>query len=371
MTLPHVQTGWNAEPPRSWPMRRSVASVGAIGCTKGGRMEDGARNTVGILQWYGRCIGNHHLGAGAPRRVDFLKGANMSFRRTAIAGLRFDERLRGAGAQVGNDMAFSLALRLRGWTLLYDPLVAVDHYPAPRFDDDSRSHTAFRAHRNAAFNQALIVSETLGRARSLIFLGVGSCRGDASQPRATATRAPDRIWIESVLRVEPQRRSRGPSRAGPQRFYEQTRADDGGLRPRADPGGFARRRASTSLCRYHTGGSSLAVLFLCSATLAQLSRDDTGYDISRRSRHRLGRTDSRQERGRNRSQSSVGRLSACALRGRRGGSCVGRDGHSRISLRSRRSHVKGPGSARASADAFAQCASWARPCPDHNRPPGW
>ena len=126
--------------------------------------------------------GNHHLGAGAPRRVDFLKGANMSFRRTAIAGLRFDERLRGAGAQVGNDMAFSLALRLRGWTLLYDPLVAVDHYPAPRFDDDSRSHTAFRAHRNAAFNQALIVSETLGRARSLIFLVWAVAVGTRANP---------------------------------------------------------------------------------------------------------------------------------------------------------------------------------------------
>ena len=44
---------------------------------------------VGKLQWFGRTIGNHHQGEGPPREVDILKGVNMSFRRTAIAHLRF------------------------------------------------------------------------------------------------------------------------------------------------------------------------------------------------------------------------------------------------------------------------------------------
>src|SRR5687768_14537941 len=39
-----------------------------------------AQSRVGVVRWYGRLVGNHHLGIGGPRRVDLLKGANMSFR---------------------------------------------------------------------------------------------------------------------------------------------------------------------------------------------------------------------------------------------------------------------------------------------------
>lgn len=117
-----------------------------------GRLEDGGRRRVGKVQWFGRIIGNHHLGVGGPRVVDLLKGANMSYRRTAIAGLRFDARLRGQGAQVHNDMAFSMAVKRRGWKLVYDPAVAVDHYLAPRADIDQRGVFHPEATENAAFN---------------------------------------------------------------------------------------------------------------------------------------------------------------------------------------------------------------------------
>ncbi|MBD5655135.1 MAG: glycosyltransferase family 2 protein [Candidatus Eremiobacteraeota bacterium] len=91
-----------------------------------------AAGDVGRLQWFGRTIGNHHRGAGHPGTVDFLKGVNMAFRTEAIRSLRFDERLRGNGAQVHNELGFSLAIRRRGWKLVYDPRVAVDHFPATR-----------------------------------------------------------------------------------------------------------------------------------------------------------------------------------------------------------------------------------------------
>jgi glycosyltransferase involved in cell wall biosynthesis len=92
----------------------------------------GDRRTVGRLLWYGRLVGLHHLGAGHPREVDFLKGANMSYRRAACEGLRFDERLRGTGTEQYNDWVFSLAVGARGWRVLFDPPVAVDHYEAAR-----------------------------------------------------------------------------------------------------------------------------------------------------------------------------------------------------------------------------------------------
>lgn len=124
---------------------------------------------VGKLQWFGRMVGNHHLGTGEPREVDILKGANMSYRRSAISGLRFDKRLQGIGAQVNNDAAFSLSVRRQGWKIIYDPLVAIDHYPAPRLDGDQRSHFDSKSYFNAAYNQSLVMLDNLSKNRSALY----------------------------------------------------------------------------------------------------------------------------------------------------------------------------------------------------------
>lgn len=101
-------------------------------------IEHGTQAVVAKLYAYGRLTGSQHLGTGGPREVDVLKGANMAFRRTALAGLRLDERLRGSGAQMHWELALGLAVKRAGWRLIYDPAVAVDHYPAERFDEDQR-----------------------------------------------------------------------------------------------------------------------------------------------------------------------------------------------------------------------------------------
>lgn len=126
-----------------------------------GGIEDGQRETVGKIQWFGRAIGNHHLGVGRPRPVDVLKGANMSYRIKAVGSLRFDERLRGKGSQIHNDLFFSLSLRRAGWILIYDPDVAVDHYPAQRLDEDKRDTFNAFAHTNIVHNETLALLESL------------------------------------------------------------------------------------------------------------------------------------------------------------------------------------------------------------------
>ncbi|SAL57070.1 glycosyl transferase family protein [Caballeronia peredens] len=126
-----------------------------------GRVLDGSRREVGVIRRTGRIVGNHHLGVGAARDVRMLKGANMSYRRAAVSTLRFDTRLRGAGAQVHNDMAFSMSVRRAGWNVIYDPLVAVDHFPAERFDDDRRDAQTLGALSDAAYNFHLILGEQL------------------------------------------------------------------------------------------------------------------------------------------------------------------------------------------------------------------
>lgn len=136
----------------------------------GTQLENGAREVVGRVQWFGRVIGNHHLGVGEPREVDVIKGVNSSYRRTAINGLRFDERMRGTGAQVHFEIAFSLALKRAGWKLIYEPMVAVDHYPAQRFDEDQRNKFNDIALINAVHNETLALLEHLSPARRVVFL---------------------------------------------------------------------------------------------------------------------------------------------------------------------------------------------------------
>ncbi|THF74909.1 glycosyltransferase family 2 protein [Cohnella fermenti] len=128
------------------------------------------RARVGKVQWFGRVIGNHHLGDGKPRYVDFLKGANMSYRRTAIEGIRFHTGLKGVGAQVNNDMEFSMAVKRAGWKLLYDPLVAIDHYPASRFDEDQRHAFNEIAMHNRVHNETYVLLLNFGALRRMIFM---------------------------------------------------------------------------------------------------------------------------------------------------------------------------------------------------------
>ncbi len=136
----------------------------------GTQLEDGVHEVVGKLQWFGRVIGNHHIGIGKSREVDVLKGVNMCFRQTAIAGLRFDVRMRGMGAQVHFELAFCLALRRAGWKLIYDPIVAVDHHRGKRFDEDRRDRFNSIAVTNAVHNETLALLEYLPTAQRFVFL---------------------------------------------------------------------------------------------------------------------------------------------------------------------------------------------------------
>jgi len=134
------------------------------------QLENGSRQIVGKLQWFGRVIGNHHIGVGEAREVDVLKGVNMSYRRLAMAGLRLDSRLQGTGAQVHYEIGFCLSLRRAGWKLIYDPKVAVDHYPSKRFDSDQRNQFNAVAMTNAVCNETLMLLDHLSLLRRLVFL---------------------------------------------------------------------------------------------------------------------------------------------------------------------------------------------------------
>jgi cellulose synthase/poly-beta-1,6-N-acetylglucosamine synthase-like glycosyltransferase len=135
----------DARPRHDWLARieRHFLSDPRIGAVGGrdrihheGRIEEISVKRVGSVLWYGRQVGNHH--AIAPRQdVQFLKGVNMSFRADAL--LPFEEGLRGMGAQVCNDLEASISVHGRGWRVVWDPEVLVEHYPADRPADDARN----------------------------------------------------------------------------------------------------------------------------------------------------------------------------------------------------------------------------------------
>jgi hypothetical protein len=78
--------------------------------------------------------------------------------------------MRGTGAQVHFEIAFSLTVKRAGWKLIYDPLVAVDHYPAQRFDEDQRNQLNDLAMMNAVHNETLALLEYLSPLQRIVFL---------------------------------------------------------------------------------------------------------------------------------------------------------------------------------------------------------
>jgi cellulose synthase/poly-beta-1,6-N-acetylglucosamine synthase-like glycosyltransferase len=130
----------------------AVGAVGGRDVLSGSSKDERLVSRVGLITRWGRLIGNHHIGTGPAREVTVLKGANMAFRRRALA---IPSHLRGAGAQIHQEVAICLWARKRGWKIIYDPGVVVDHYPAARFDADRRLRPEPIAIKNIAYNYSL------------------------------------------------------------------------------------------------------------------------------------------------------------------------------------------------------------------------
>ncbi|WP_144113624.1 glycosyltransferase family 2 protein [Paraburkholderia sp. BCC1886] len=178
---PH--TDWIARIARAFESDASLGGIGGrdIVHERNGILQ-GQKLRVGLVRWYGRTIGNHHIGHGSAREVQVLKGVNMAWRRAAIGTLRFDARLRGTGAQVHCEMAFSLDVQRRGWTLIYDPSLLVEHFPAQRSDEDQRFTFNDAAFYNASFNLRLIMCEYLTPPGRWAFVAYSTLIGDRADP---------------------------------------------------------------------------------------------------------------------------------------------------------------------------------------------
>jgi hypothetical protein len=118
----------------------------------------------------------------------------MSFRRDLLTNIAFDERLKGDGAQVHSELSLCLSLRRQGWSLLYDPQVAVDHLASWRPGGDQRENPPASAIRDTVHNETLALVEFFGWRRRFLFLvwslliGTRYAPGLAQLPRLVARR---------------------------------------------------------------------------------------------------------------------------------------------------------------------------------------
>lgn len=155
-TIPHPD--WLEKIVKHFEQDTSIGGIGGRDIVHHrGLPVEASKTTVGKITSFGRIIGNHHIGLGEVQKVHILKGANMSFRTEALNGLRFDTNLKGTGAQVHNDMEFSLSVKSNGWNLIYDPQVCVDHFPSERFDEDKRNSFNETAVFNTAHNETYAI----------------------------------------------------------------------------------------------------------------------------------------------------------------------------------------------------------------------
>jgi glycosyltransferase involved in cell wall biosynthesis len=128
---------------------KSVGGVGGRDLVIGA--EGPLSKSVGQFTWFGKPIGNHHLGVGPARDVEVLKGVNMAFRAEALA-LPAAGLLRGDGAQVDFEVVTCAWARWQGWRLIYDPTILVDHEGAPRHGIDQRVQQTRESIYDAAYN---------------------------------------------------------------------------------------------------------------------------------------------------------------------------------------------------------------------------
>jgi len=180
-----IRPGWT-DRIRYHLARPDVAGVGGRDhiIQDGQALDESEKTDVGRLAWFGRVVGNHHVGIGPAREVDVLKGVNMAFRRAVVGRLRFDRRLRRRATFTHWELAFCLALRRAGWKLIYDPMLAVDHYDSPRPASDGRDRHTFSSEttRNAVYNQTLILLEHMSSLRRVAFCAWALLAGTRDAP---------------------------------------------------------------------------------------------------------------------------------------------------------------------------------------------
>lgn len=201
-----VFTDDDAEPAEDWLQRLlALLSQPEVGAAGGRDIVPGQtepqEKDVGRLRWYGKLVGNHHLGSGHARDVDVLKGVNMGYRAECLA-LPRPGLLRGDGAEVHFEVLCSRWAQRLGWRVVYDPEIVVGHAGAERAGLDRREQPAMEAIRDAAHN-FVVATAGLDGARVLRQALYALAVGSKDAPGIVRVAVAVVRWEEAVIRRFP------------------------------------------------------------------------------------------------------------------------------------------------------------------------
>ncbi len=146
-----------------------------------GRIEFADR--VGVFRWYGRYVSRQWCLTNGPERVHVLSGSNMSFRRHLLPAIP-DTILPYWN---GFEVYWAGAVRRRGFDIVFDPALRVDHYR-----DEGRRYYGFTyrterelrrtLYRNHAHNFVYVALMHGLLPRRLPFLAYEFLVGDRGRP---------------------------------------------------------------------------------------------------------------------------------------------------------------------------------------------
>lgn len=140
---------------------------------------DFPQNIVGKLTFYGKVIGNHHRKIlGGIRKVDILKGVNMTFKRSSFDFL--DERLTGKEGHLGNGSQWELDLCMRvkliSDEIYFDPSLMVIH------DSNHSHHNFIEAAKNNTHNLTYVILKNSPLFNKLSFVFYAVIIGNTQLP---------------------------------------------------------------------------------------------------------------------------------------------------------------------------------------------
>ncbi len=125
-----VRAGWTGEIVAPYA-QADVAAVGGRALNGQAGEEKQGVDDVGKLKRSGFLSANFAADTGRIIDVDHMIGCNMSFRRTALAGMGgFREDC--AGTEVGEETDTCLRLKRLGGRIVYNPAAVLDHLGAPQ-----------------------------------------------------------------------------------------------------------------------------------------------------------------------------------------------------------------------------------------------
>ncbi|MFH0731788.1 MAG: glycosyltransferase family 2 protein [Candidatus Omnitrophota bacterium] len=169
----------------------------------GDKIDEKPVKKVGQVTWCGRVIGNHHHIVKMPKRVTHLKGCNMSYRRKLLFPLDKNLKTQIEMPEPEWELDIGLSISMRGYKIIYDPNILVEHYPASStYNRNMRKSISVR-------NQTYVLLKHFPLCRKIIYIIFAFLIGQRSRPgilqfiiELLSLKGAETSWLELVASLK-------------------------------------------------------------------------------------------------------------------------------------------------------------------------